>query len=336
LRGWPEVAAGATAAAREAGAERARGPGEAGFFVLPVDCPLVLPNTLRSMMDHFEGGHHGILYPTCCGRRGHPPLVAWRYAGALLAADDRSDLRTFLGRFCNDEANLDVRDLAILMDMDTPEDCRTLDHLAMAQDAARSGRGTASEPCVQTSEPRVATSEPALTAEDALYIMRVLETPDNVVRHCQAVGAVAEALARALKPHVPAIDVARVLAGGLLHDMTRLIPAHALVAEQVLSNLGLPELGAVVGEHMVLHPERPAALAVTEHEVVYLADKLVADDELVGLDERQARALRKMGPEPGGAERIAARIADARVISQKIEGILGRSVSEILDATSRP
>jgi hypothetical protein len=65
-----------------------------------------------------------------------------------------------------------------------------------------------------------------------------------------------------------------------------------------------------------------------------MADKLVADDELVGLDERQARALRKMGPEPDAAERIAARIADARLICRKVEGIVGRPAHEILGAAS--
>lgn len=69
---------------------------------------------------------------------------------------------------------------------------------------------------------------------------------------------------------------------------------------------------------------------MTEHEIVYLADKLVADDELVGLDERQARALRRLGPDPGGTERIAARIADARVICRKIEELVGRPLHEIL------
>jgi putative nucleotidyltransferase with HDIG domain len=157
-----------------------------------------------------------------------------------------------------------------------------------------------------------------------------METPDNVVRHCRAVGAVAETLAQALVPHLPAMDVTLARTGGLLHDMARLFPAHALAAQEVLANLGLPRLGAVVGEHMVLPPQRPAAATVTEHEIVYLADKLVADDELVGLDERQARALRKMGPDPGGTERIAARIADARVICRKIEGIVGLPLQEIL------
>lgn len=303
------------------GASAPRPAGDAdAFLIIPVDCPLVSPDTLRSMIGHFARAHHGILYPTCCGLRGHPPLITRRHAGELLGADRRSDLRTFLGGFRDDEADLDVRDLGILMDMDTVVDYRALDHLAVARDAA--WRDPAHR------------NEPALTVDDALYILKIMQTPDNVVRHCRAVAAVAETLARALVPYLPAMDVALARAGGLLHDMARLLPAHALAAEEVLANLGLPRLGAVIGEHMALPPQRPATATVTEHEIVYLADKLVADDELVGLDERQARALRKMGPDPSGTGRIAARIADARVVCRKIEELVGLPLHEILQPST--
>ena len=75
---------------------------------------------------------------------------------------------------------------------------------------------------------------------------------------------------------------------------------------------------------------------MTEAELVYLADKLVADGELVGLDERQARAFRKMRPGPEAADRIRARITDARAISNKIGVILGHPVAEVLDDTVIP
>ena len=68
-------------------------------------------------------------------------------------------------------------------------------------------------------------------------------------------------MGQALKPHLPGLDVALVRAGCLLHDIARVLPHHALLAQEVLTNLGLPRLGAVVGEHMVIHPERPGAAA---------------------------------------------------------------------------
>ena len=156
------------------------------------------------------------------------------------------------------------------------------------------------------------------------------------MRHCRAAAAVGEALAQALKPHLPALDVALVRAGCLLHDIARLMPHHALLAQEVLANLGLRRLGAVVGEHMVIDPDRPGAPGVTEAELVYLADKLVADGELVGLDERQARAFRKLRSASEEAARISARIDDARAMSVKVGAILGHPVEEALSGAVLP
>ncbi len=213
-------------------------------------------------------------------------------------------MQAFLAAFPEDEAGVDVRDLTVLMDMDGPEEHRMLDRFAAILDGALNRRPPG--------------AEPSLTADEALFILAAAGTPANVAEHCRAVAAVGERLAEALKPHIPALDVALVRAGCLLHDMARLLPNHALLAQEVLTNLGLPRLGGVVGQHMVIAREPVEAPGVTEAELVYLADKLVAKDELVGLDEREARAFRKMGTRPEAAERIRARTRDARAIAEKV------------------
>ena len=311
-----------------AGIAGLRGDADA-FFVLPVDCPLVTPRVLRLVRDFFDRNHKGIVYPACCGRRGHPPLLSVRYVRALLRADRSSSLQALLSTFPQDEADVDVRDLTVLMDMDTPAEHRILDRFGAVLDAA--------DPCRPPGPgaPRSPGEEPPLTTEEALFILAAVDTPANVVEHCRAVAAVGERLAEALKSRVPGLDVALVRAGCLLHDMARLLPNHAILAQEVLGNLGLPRLGAVVGQHMVIAPEPARALEISEAELVYLADKLVAEDELVGLDEREARAFRKMRPGPEAAEGIRARMRDARVISEKAAMILGRPLDDVLSNDSR-
>ncbi|NLE10497.1 MAG: NTP transferase domain-containing protein, partial [Actinobacteria bacterium] len=49
------------------------------FFILPVDYPLVSTAVLRALLHSAAGNPKGILHPTCCGLRGHPPLLAGRY-----------------------------------------------------------------------------------------------------------------------------------------------------------------------------------------------------------------------------------------------------------------
>jgi molybdenum cofactor cytidylyltransferase len=295
------------------------------FFVLPVDCPLVTPRVLRLLIDHFQHRGKGIIHPACFGHRGHPPLLSARYIRPLLEAAETPNLQAFLASHAADEAEADVRDLTVLMDMDTSEDYRALGIFAAALDSA-----AALDTAAATG------TEPSLTAEEALFLLAAAGTPANIVRHCRAVAAVGEYLAHALKPRLPALDVALVRAGCLLHDIARVLPHHALLAQEALANLGLPHLGAVVGEHMVISADRPGAPGVTEAELVYLADKMVADGELVGLDERQARALRKMRPAPEAAQRIADRINDARAISGKIDEFLGRPAEEALSGAVIP
>ncbi len=296
----------------------------AAFFVLPVDCPLVTPQALRSVLDRFAAGDAEVVYPTCLGRRGHPPLLSARYAAPLLAADPGGNLQAFLATKGGREAEADVRDLTVLLDMDTPEAYQALAHFAGALDAARDraagGSGT----------------EPSLTADDALFLLAAAETPRNVVRHCRTAAAVGEAVAEALKAHLPALDVDLVRAGCLLHDIARLLPHHARLAAEILADLGLPRLAQVVGEHMVIDPALPKGPGITEAELVYLADKTVTEGEVVGLAERQARTIRKMRPDAQTAGHIGERIAEARTIAGKVSAVLGRPVDDLLAEVRLP
>jgi len=315
----------------QAGVAGLRGDADA-FFVLPVDVPLVTPQALRLVRDCFERRSKGIVYPVCCGRAGHPPLLSARYVPALLETAKLSNLQAFIGAFPHDEAGVDVRDLTVLMDMDGPEEHRMLDRFATILDGAGACRPPSAGAQGPTGEgpQQPPGAEPSLGADEALFILATIGTPANVMEHCRAVAAVGERLAEALKPHIPSLDVALVRAGCLLHDMARLLPNHAVLAQEVLTNLGLSRLGGVVGQHMVMTREPVGTPGVSEAELVYLADKLVAKNELVGLDEREARAFRKMGRRLEAAERIRARTRDARAIAEKVAVTLGRPFDEVL------
>ena len=306
---FSSVQAGVAALPRDTGA----------FFVLPVDCPLVTPRALGLLLERFTAGDAGVVYPTCLEHRGHPPLLSSRLIEQLLAAGPEGDLRSFLAAHAGETAEVDVRDLTVLMDMDTPDDYRSLAVFAAALDALGSPG-----------------PEPSLTAEDALFLLRAAGTPPNIVRHCLTAAAVGAAVAEALAPRMPSLDMALVRAGCLLHDIARLLPHHATLAAGLLADLGLPRLGAVVGEHMVIDPKLPAAPGITEAELVYLADKTVTEGEIVGLDERLARTTRKMRPSPETAQRIAERIADGRMIAAKVGAVLGRPVEETLRGVELP
>ena len=164
-------------------------------------------------------------------------------------------------------------------------------------------------------------------------MLELLEVPEQIVRHCQTVAEVGHTLAQALKPFAASLDAELVRSAGLLHDIARTGSRHAVVGQELLSNLGLIRLGEIVGAHMVLPPEQMETARVTEEQLVYLADKLVVDDRVGTLEERAAATVLRGGEvfaHPDPQEGLRVRMQVARSIQQRVESILGRSLSEVL------
>jgi putative nucleotidyltransferase with HDIG domain len=319
------------------------------FLILPADYALLRSEVLDRLIHSFREDGRGIVHPSCCGLRGHPPLISGRYRKSLLGTDSGESLLDFFQKHHEDEVEVETEDLTILMDMDTAEDYRRMSRFAGFLDAAVDAAEPA-EAAVDAAEPvgrdsngttaGVTKGSPpvrstAVSPEDALYLLSLLRVPDQVVRHCQTVAAVAEALVEALKPYVPCLDVDLVRAAGLLHDLAKAKPKHAVVAQHILSNLGLTRLGEVVGAHMVLPPEQSSTPSVTEEQVVYLADKLVIEDRVAGFEERAARAVSKRGLDPATMEGVRTRMRTAQIIQEKIETILQRSLGDVLPRDGR-
>ena len=104
--------------------------GEGGaFFLLPVDFPLVRPESVEILLGAYRRGAGGILYPTCHGRRGHPPLLATSYRDAILSWPGTGGLSELLRQYQEDAANIETGDEGVLLDMDTPADYERLQGL---------------------------------------------------------------------------------------------------------------------------------------------------------------------------------------------------------------
>jgi CTP:molybdopterin cytidylyltransferase MocA/HD superfamily phosphohydrolase YqeK len=305
------------------------------FFILPADCFLMRTEVLERLIAEFHSGSRGVLNPCCCGVRGHPPLLSGRYRPELLQADHRQDLRGFLQAHDADQAELEIDDLTVLMDMDTPEDYERMVRFAGFLDSASgASTGRPAEPTdalVPGVDPSASSAANAsLTSEDALHILALLQVPNRVVRHARAVAEAGEAMAEALKPHLPHLDVDLVRSACLLHDMARTQSKHAVVAGNILRNLGLTRLSAVVGAHMVLPAGSLDSTSVVEEHIVYLADKLVVEDAIGSLEKREADALRRHGDDSATREAVKARIRAAEIIRERVESISHRSLEEVL------
>jgi molybdenum cofactor cytidylyltransferase len=309
------------------------------FFVLPMDCPLVRPEVLDELLRHRAqlgpAADSAILHPTCCGRRGHPPLIAAPYRQELAAADEPQGLHGFLQRHAADEHHVEVHDLTILIDMDTPTDYRRVTDFAESVDRERCGaagpRGLgAGLPASASSDAGDRASTAGLSDDDSMYLLGLVQPAEERVRHCEAVAAVGTTVVEALHPLVPSLDVQLVRSGCLLHDIAKGSRRHAATAQILMERLGLPRLGEVVGAHMVIPSEHLAASAITEEQLVYLADKMVVKDGVAGIDERERRSLHKQLDNPDGFEAAKVRMEAARLIAGKVEAVLGRSLEDVI------
>ena len=93
--------------------------GHRAFFLLPVDIPLVQPETLAALRAVFREGEIDVCHPCFRGRHGHPPLISSSLIPAILDFPGPGGLRALLARYRERTMEVAVEDPGILIDMDT-------------------------------------------------------------------------------------------------------------------------------------------------------------------------------------------------------------------------
>ncbi len=142
---------------------------------------------------------------------------------------------------------------------------------------------------------------------------------DNIRQHSFVVARVAEAIVsnlvsdtgNTLSPPDPEL----VRAGALLHDIakTRCLDGscrHAEEGQQICIDSGYPDVGTIVGEHVILKsftPERYKQGDFEAREIVYYSDKRVTHTAIVSLEDRLEYIVDRYGD---GSNFIENRIRD--------------------------
>ena len=102
-------------------------PDVSGFFLLPVDIPLVQPNTIDKLIKAMiHDSSLMVLYPEYGARRGHPPLIRVELVPAIMSYSGHGGLRALLKRYSQHSSNITVDDPYILLDADTQNDLKLL------------------------------------------------------------------------------------------------------------------------------------------------------------------------------------------------------------------
>ena len=282
-----------------------------GFFLLPVDIPLVRPGTIRLLARSFSVTPAAITYPIFGGRRGHPPLIGRDLLPAILDEEHPEDgLRSLLQTFENQNpeqvADVPVPDGNILFDMDTPEE-----YTAGIRRAARLDYPT---------------------PEEAAIILRLHPMPEKGLAHGRLVGYIAKALCRAILHNTERIlDPELCQVCGWLHDMAKGHANHEQEAGRWLRELGFDRAAEIVAAHrdLVWQP----GSAITEKELVHIADKLARGSRIVDIAARFKEKLVFYRDKPEVVQAISRRFELARCLGAAVEAETGRQLEDILAHT---
>lgn len=286
-----------------------------GFFLLPVDIPLVRTGTVRLLARAFAGKPASVLLPVFAGRRGHPPLLGRELIGRIQdSAEPAGGLRTLLDQVEAEQPErvreVQVADRFILRDMDTPAD-----HAA----------------CVERLTHR---DWPSLAEAEAI-LAHLHPMPARGLAHGRCVGEVAALLAAQLVRAAGrplSVELCRV--AGLLHDLAKGQPEHERAGARWLHELGFPRAAAIVAAHRDLDWQPGTGL--TEREIVHLADKLVRGSRIVPVQARFAEKLALYEHDTQAVAAIEHRRRVAEQLAAAVESALGRPLGDLLTIIEGP
>jgi CTP:molybdopterin cytidylyltransferase MocA/HD superfamily phosphohydrolase YqeK len=273
-----------------------------GFFVLPVDIPLVRPSTIRKLLENFQPQSRDILYPVCLNKRGHPPLIPSNLIPEILNWNGQGGLKAVLQRNEDKAREIEVADENILLDLDTDED------YALALELFR-----------RYSIP---------SNKEQAAILDICRVDPARRRHCLKVAEIADCIGKALIESGHGLDLEIVRAAAALHDIVREQPRHDETGGKLLTEMGFKEVGDVVCVHTFLD-QKPSGLEL-ESEVVYLADKFVQGDQVVSLEQRFQISLQKHAVTPTIEERINQRKQRAYAVKRELEEMLQYPMERLL------
>ncbi len=122
------------------------------------------------------------------------------------------------------------------------------------------------------------------------------------MEHSRKVRNLAVFLSRLLNENGEHLDVERIEAASLLHDIAKVSTlntgqSHSRAGADLLRKLGFPEVAEIIRQHVLLDP-RTNPERITEAEVVHYADKRVRHTTVVSLLERFQDLKKRYGKTP--------------------------------------
>lgn len=167
------------------------------------------------------------------------------------------------------------------------------------------------------------------TREECLILLKNYQTPDHVIRHCVKVTDTALKIGKALIDKGYDLDLGLIQSAGLIHDIARVEDKHWEIGADIADRLGYHQEAEIIKIHMFYNcnPDRDA---INEKDIVCLSDRMVKEDEYVGLENRMQYVLEKFRGNPEAYERISRKMKDNKEMIDKIEKVIGTSIDSLM------
>ncbi len=159
------------------------------------------------------------------------------------------------------------------------------------------------------------------TMEEIKSLWLKWDTPHRVIDHCKLTAEYCKNVGKEInEKQKEQININRIYASALLHDVARNFKFHAEKGGEILKGAGYTVMAQSVAIHHNLIDVKDDT--VTEDELLYWVDKRLQGTEIVSLEERFKKAKAKCNGYEA-VKRMEQRFESARKIEAKIIQILG-------------
>jgi putative nucleotidyltransferase with HDIG domain len=160
-----------------------------------------------------------------------------------------------------------------------------------------------------------------------------MNMPDHIVAHCLQVSRVAAVITDLLAQQRIYLNRDLILASAMLHDITKsrsLMTGenHASTGAELMAELGYPEIGKIILQHVQLQ-NYSDNVAPQEEEIVNYSDKRVIHDSIASLEERCNYILERYGTVPIRRKLINQMFSEARVLEKRLFRLLPIAAEEL-------
>ncbi len=165
-----------------------------------------------------------------------------------------------------------------------------------------------------------------LSRTECFRLIKSMDMMDHIIDHSVMVSNVTLFLCRRLKDKSPTLNVGLATSAALLHDITKTRSfqtreSHSQTGGKLLTDMGYPEVGNIIRQHVLLDDYNPDS-AVSEEEIVNYSDKRVLHDKVVSLEERLEYIRMRYGRIEGFENRIRIMVQNTLELENKLFTLL--------------